>query len=254
MPIANRSRYHPEVGGASYYYIGEDFRAWRAQFDALYEHERWPDRTARRYANACMRDSTHDAVRDITLAGPRSCSMMLDAYEERFQLLDDLVRIRMREEGLLRAPRHRRRPGEKRRGLRKPRAKRGIMTRMTRPLAPWNAGSMIRMEVSRGQWEDISLPSTSEEVRREIFYSRGRSLLRGRPQPSAEDLQNLVRLPPEPLSPGPSEGDSDAGDEQNLIRMPPQPLSPESPVSDTPPHLRAGPSHRSDEPDFQSGQ
>ena len=229
MPGTGRSRRHPDVDGASYYYIGEDFRAWRAQFDALHEHERWPDRTARRYANACMQDSAHDAVRDITLAGPRTCAEMLDAYEERFQLLDDLVRIRMREEGLLRAPRHLRRPGGKRKSLLKPRAKRGIMTPIARPLAPWNAGSVVRMETSRGQWEDIALPSTSEEVRREIFYSRVRSLLRDRPQPSAEDLQNLVRIPPQPLSPGSS-------------------------ASDTPPLPRAGPSHRNDGPDFQSGQ
>ena len=229
MPGTSRSRHHPDVDGASYYYVGEDFRAWRAQFDALHEHERWPDRTARRYANACMRDSAHDAVRDITLAGPRSCSEMLDTYEERFQLLDDLVRIRMREEGLLRAPRHLRRPGGRRKSLLKPCAKRGIMTPIARPLALWNAGSMVRMETSRGQWEDIALPSTSEEVRREIFYSRVRSLLRDRPQPSAEDLQNLVRIPPQPLSPG-------------------------SPASDTPPLPRAGPSHMNDGPDFQSGQ
>ena len=241
MPGAGRSRHHPYLDGASYFYIGENFRAWRAQFDALHAHERWPDRTARRYANACMRDSAHDAVRDITLAGPRSCAEMLDAYEERFQLLDDLVRIRMREEELLRAPRHLRRPGGKRKSRLKPRAKRGIMTPIAHPLAPWNAGSVVRMETARGQWEDIALPSTSEEVRREILYSRVRAILRDRPQPSAEDLQNLVRIPPQSSSSG-------------LPGVPPLTSSPGSSASDTPPHLRAGPSHRSDEPDFQSGQ
>ena len=62
MPTADRSRSHPVVGGSSYYYPGEDFRAWKAQFEALREHERWPDHVARRYASACMRDTAHDAV------------------------------------------------------------------------------------------------------------------------------------------------------------------------------------------------
>ena len=166
---------------------------------------------------------------------------MLDAYEERFQLLDDLVRIRMREEGLLRAPGHLRRPGGRRKSLLKPRAKRGIMTPIARPLAPWDTGSVVRIETARGQWEDIALPSTSAEVRREILYSRVRAILRGQPQPSAEDLQNLVRIPPQSSSPGSS-------------RISPQSSSPGSSAGDTPPHLRAGPSHRSDGPDFQSGQ
>ena len=229
MPPVIRSQYHPEVGGASYYYPGEDFRAWRAQFEALREHERWSDLTARQYANACMRDTAHDAVRDITLAGPRSCSEMLDAYEERFFLLEDLVRLRMRQEGLLRAPRRRHQPGEKRRSLLKPRAKRGILTPTTRPLAPWNAGRVVRIEASGGRMEDIALTSNSEDVRRETFFSRVRSILRGLPEPRAKDLQNLACIPPQPLSPG-------------------------SPPSDTPPHLRAGPSQRSDGPDFQLGQ
>ena len=101
MPTADRSRSHPVVGG-SYYYPREDFRAWRAQFEALKEHERWPDHVARQYAYACMRDASHDAVRDITLAGPENLTQMLDAYEGRFQLLEDLVRRRMQREGFLR--------------------------------------------------------------------------------------------------------------------------------------------------------
>ena len=105
MPTADRSRSHPVVGGSSYYYPGEDFRAWRAQFEALKEHERWPDHIARQYACACMRDTAHDAVRDITLTGPRDLNQMLIAYEDRFQLLEDLVRHRMQREGLLRGSR-----------------------------------------------------------------------------------------------------------------------------------------------------
>ena len=123
---------------------------------------------------------------------------MLDAYEERFQLLDDLVRIRMREEGLLRAPRHLRGPGGKRKSRLKPRAKRGIMTPIARPLAPWDTGSVVRRETARGPWE----PSTAEEVQREILHSRVRAILRDQPQPSAEDLQNFARMPPQSSSSG----------------------------------------------------
>ena len=182
MPTADRSQYHPEVGGASYYYPGEDFRAWRAQFEALQEHERWSDRTARRYANACMRGAAHDAVRDITLAGPRSCSMMLDAYEERFHLLEDLVRLRMQQEGLLRVPRRRRQPGERRRSLLKPRAKRGILTPTPRPLPPWNAGRVVRIETSGGRMEEVALTSNSEDVRRQTLFARARAILRDQPE------------------------------------------------------------------------
>ena len=182
MPTADRSRYHPEVGGASYHYPGEDFGAWRAQFEALQEHERWSDRTARRYANACMRDAAHDAVWDITLTGPSSCSMMLDAYEERFFLLEDLVRLRMRQEGFLRVPRRWRQPGERRRSLLKPRAKRGILTPTTRPLPPWNAGRVVRIEAPGGRMEEIALTSDSEDVRRETLFSRVRSILRDQPE------------------------------------------------------------------------
>ena len=111
MPTANQSRSYPLVGGAAYYYPGEDFRAWRAQFEALQEHERWPDRVARRYASRCMQGTAHDAVRDITLAGPRHITQMLNTYEERFQMLEDLVRLRMLKEGLLHGARRLRQPG-----------------------------------------------------------------------------------------------------------------------------------------------
>ncbi len=162
---------------------------------------------------------------------------MLDAYEERFQLLDDLVRIRMREEGLLRAPRHLRGPGGKRKSRLKPRAKRGIMTPVARPLAPWDTGNGVRRETARGSWE----PSTAEEVQREIIHSRVRALLRDQPQPSVEDLQIFTRMPSQSSSSG-------------SPRVLPLTSSAGSSASDTPHHPWAGPSHRSDEPDFQSGQ
>ena len=227
MPPVNR--YNPEVGGAAYYYIGEDFRAWRSQFETLQEHERWSDHTARRYTSACMRGTAHDAIIDIPLTGPSSFTQLLDAYEERFFLLEDLVQLRMKREGLLRTPRRRRQPGEKRRSLLKPRAKRGILTPTARPLPPWNAGRVVGLETSEGREEEIALNSNSEDLRRETLFSRVRSILQGLPEPRAEDLQHLIRIQP-------------------------QPLSPESPHSYVPLHLRAGPSQRRDGLDFPQGQ
>ena len=149
-----------------------------------------------------MRDSAHDAVRDITLAEPENLTQMLDAYEDRFQLLEDLVRHRVQREGLLRGSRRQRQPGGRgRRSLLKPRAKRGILTPTPRPSPPWNAGRVVRIETPRGQLEEVALPSNMEDIRRQTLFEQTHALLReaedGTPAPSTKDILNPV-----PKSPG----------------------------------------------------
>ena len=61
---------------------------------------------------------------------------------------------------------------------------------------------MIGIETSGGRIEEIALTSDSEDVRRETFYSRVRSILQGLPEPRAEDLQRLVRIHPQTPLPG----------------------------------------------------
>ena len=109
MPAANRPSPYPALGG-SYYYPGEDFDTWRVQFEALRERHQWPDSVAKQYAFAYIRDSARDAAMDITSYGPESLFQLLNAYETRFQLLEDLVRLHLRREGLLHGSRRRRQP------------------------------------------------------------------------------------------------------------------------------------------------
>ena len=187
--------------GGSYYYPGEDFYAWRAQFEALIEHERWPDNLAKQYAYAYMRDTAHDAVQDIPLFGPQNLTQMLNTYEDRFRLLEDLVRRHMQKEGLLRGSRRRRQPGgPRRRSLLKPSAKRSIIAPTPQTPPPLgNHGRVIRIETSDGQLEEVALPPNIEDLRRRILFERTRALLRekedGTPAPSAKDIRNrLIRL------------------------------------------------------------
>ena len=83
---------------------------------------------------------------------------MLNAFETRFQLLEDLVRLRLRREGLLHSPSHPRQPGRRRKSLLKPRAKRGIMAPAPRPPPEWNTGHVIQIETPGGQLEEVTLP------------------------------------------------------------------------------------------------
>ena len=93
-----------------------------------------------------MRDTAHDAVQDIPLYGPQNLAQMLNAYEDRFRLLGDLVRHRMQKEGFLRGFRRRRQPGgPRRRSLLKPRAKRGILAPTPQPPPLRSNGRMIRI-------------------------------------------------------------------------------------------------------------
>ena len=243
MPTVNRHRSHVVSGGAAFYYPGEDFRAWRAQFEALQEHEQWSDPIARQYACECMRDTAHDAVRDIMLADPGSLPQMLNAFEDRFQVLEDLVWHRMQRERLLHGPHRRRQPGgRKRRSLIKPRAKRGIMAPTSIPAVPppGSSSRVNRLGNLEGQLEEVTLPPTLEDLRRQMMIERTRAFLRDEGEsfltPSAEDVRNrLVRIHPQPRS------------QESRDPLVPTPRT-------TPPRHRAGPCQGRNEPDFPSGQ
>ena len=182
--------------GGSYYYPSEDFYAWRVQFEALSEHERWPDDLAKQYAYAYMRDAAHDAVGDIPLFGPQNLAQMLNTYEDRFRLLEDLVRCRMQREGLLSGSRRRRQPGgPRRRSLLKPRAKRSILAPTPQPPPLGSNGRVVRIETSEGQLEEVARPPNVEDLHRRTLFERTRALLQeeedGTLAPSAENIRNL---------------------------------------------------------------
>ena len=243
MPTVNRSRSHVVSGGAAFYYPGEDFRAWRAQFEALQEHEQWSDPVARQYACACMRDTAHDAVRDIMLANPGSLPQMLNAFEDWFQVLEDLVWHRMQRERLLPGPRRRRQPGgRKRRSLLKLRAKRGIMAPTSIPAVPppGSSSRMISLGNLEGQLEEVTLPPTREDLRMQTMIKRTRAFLQNEGAslltPSTEDVRNrLVHIHPQRRS------------QESRDPLVPTPRT-------TPPRHRAGPGQERNETDFPSGQ
>ena len=64
MPTTARFQHHLE-GGASYYYPGEDFDLWRAQFKALCEQQQWSDSVAKPFAFLYMRELAAEAVMNI---------------------------------------------------------------------------------------------------------------------------------------------------------------------------------------------
>ena len=132
MPATTRPSPYPEAGG-SYYYPSDDFKTWRVQFEAIRDRYQWMDAVAKQFAFAYMRDSATEAVMDLTYSGPETLTKVLNAYETRFRLLDNLVRLRLQREGLLRRPCRRRQPGGRRRSLLKPRPRHGILAPDRRP-------------------------------------------------------------------------------------------------------------------------
>ena len=99
--------YSDEIRG-SYYYLDDDFQAWRSQFEALVERHQWMDAVAKQFAFAYMRDMATQTVVDIPLYGPETLGQMLNTYQDWFGLIEDLVRLCMGRGGTLRGPRRRR--------------------------------------------------------------------------------------------------------------------------------------------------
>ena len=94
MPTADRSQYPPGVGGAPYYYPGEDFNAWRTRFVDLCGRQQWTDSVAKPIAFAYTRDLATMAVMDTPYHGPENLATFLDIYGIRFRLLGELMRLR----------------------------------------------------------------------------------------------------------------------------------------------------------------
>ena len=166
MPAINQYRSYLILGGA-YYYPREDFTVWRVQFEALCEHQQWPDSVAKPLAFAYMRDSATEAVMYIPYYGPESLTQFLDAYGTRFQLLEDLRMLRLQGEELSQDPRRRSQSEMGRRSLLKPRPTRGSpvpSTQQPSPLPEIN-GRVIRIETPEGRLEEVTLPPNVEELR-----------------------------------------------------------------------------------------
>ena len=90
------------------------------------------DPVAKQFAFACMRDMATQTVMDFPLYGPETLCQMLNAYQDRFCLVEDLVRHGMRRGGNLRGPHYRHRT-RRRRSLLMPPPKRGIVGPITTP-------------------------------------------------------------------------------------------------------------------------
>ena len=91
--MQDQSRPAPYSNGieGSYYYLDNNFRAWRSQLKALVERHQWTDAVAKQFAFAYMRDMATQTVMDIPLYGPETLGQMLNAYQNRFNLIEDLV-------------------------------------------------------------------------------------------------------------------------------------------------------------------
>ena len=117
---------------------------------------------------------------------------MLDAFETRFQLLEELVRLRLHDSPC------RRQPGKRRKSLLKPRARCGIMAPTPRPSPEWHTGRVIHIKTPRGQLKEITLPPSVNDLQRQTLVERTRALLReaedGTPAPSAKDIRNRLLL------------------------------------------------------------
>ena len=82
----------PCPAGIRYFYHlhREDFRAWRCQFEGLANQYQWTDAVTKQFAFAYMRDIATQAVMDIPLYWSGTAGELLDAYQERFRLGEDL--------------------------------------------------------------------------------------------------------------------------------------------------------------------
>ena len=168
LPSAHQSR--PNVIGGSYYYPGEDFCAWRAQFKALCGRQQWPDSVAKPLAFAYMGDSANEAVMDIPYDGPESLTQLLDAYRTRFQLFDNLRILRLRGESCPRALAAETHPGRDE----------GASSNHGRRMVSWHQLHdclPVRIETPGGLLEEIALPPNVEDIRRRTLIERTRHLL-----------------------------------------------------------------------------
>ena len=87
----------PYPAGIRYYYHlpGEDFRVWRRRFKGLADRYRWTDAVTKQFAFAHMRNTATQTVMDIPLYGPETAEELLEAYQDRFYLGEDIENLRL---------------------------------------------------------------------------------------------------------------------------------------------------------------
>ena len=63
---------------------GENFLAWRSQFQVIANYHRWTDEEAKQLAYAYMKGTAVESVMDVCLTGPEMIGEILDEYQNRF--------------------------------------------------------------------------------------------------------------------------------------------------------------------------
>ena len=63
---------------------GENFLAWRSQFQVIANYHRWTDEEAKQLAYAYMKGMALESVMDVRLTGPETIGEILDEYQNRF--------------------------------------------------------------------------------------------------------------------------------------------------------------------------
>ena len=63
---------------------GENFLAWRSQFQVIADYHRWTDEEAKQLAYAYMKGTALESVMDVLLTGPETIGQVLDEYQNRF--------------------------------------------------------------------------------------------------------------------------------------------------------------------------
>ena len=63
---------------------GENFLAWRSQFQVIVNYYRWSDDEAKQLVYVYMKGTALESVMDISLTGPETIQQVLDAYQDLF--------------------------------------------------------------------------------------------------------------------------------------------------------------------------
>ena len=63
---------------------GENFLAWRSQFQVIADYHRWSDDEAKQLMYAYMKGTALESIMDIPITGPESAKDTLDEYQKRF--------------------------------------------------------------------------------------------------------------------------------------------------------------------------
>ena len=91
---SGRERHHPASGQSSrphntkmQYFAnlpGENYLAWKSQFQVMASYHRWSDDQGKQLVYAYMKGTALESVMDISLTGPETIGQVLDAYQYRF--------------------------------------------------------------------------------------------------------------------------------------------------------------------------